>query len=215
MINAQPRPASRLTRLQRRRLCWRMARGMPLTKAAARIGLAEPEAGDLLADAEMTLLVGAYRAMAAMPEDARLRRLGEIAARVLEDAVLQDDRRAALFVMKQLAFERDPAEELARSVICSLERKGPQRGTAPPDPPPADSPPPDAHAAAASRSPSCPVDNATSRAAFSLRSDVLDEIEQEMAYRMAVGAEPVAPVRDSGPPRDAAPPADATKPPAS
>jgi hypothetical protein len=199
MISTATRSATNLTRLQRRRLSWRIAKGMPFGKAAGQSGLDEPAADDLLADGHFSLLVEAYQALADLPEDARRRRLLQLAIRVIEEATINFDMRVALFVMRQETLGRDAAEVLADGVIRSLERREPQRRT-PDDTSPTPQPPPE------SCEPSCPVDNAIYRAAASLRSDVMDEFELETAVAMAGPFHHVpVPRRDDRPPQQAEP----------
>ena len=159
-----------LTPLQRRRLSWAIAKGAPIPKAAERSGLRTPEVQELAEDKGFSCLIEAYRTMASLPEDERHKHLVAMAQRVLREALIFGGPGVALFILKQRTRQRCPAEVLAEGVIKSLER---QTASA--------SPNRNSTKARPKRQTelSCPVDNATNRAAATLRAQILEEIEIE------------------------------------
>lgn len=172
-----------LTRLQRRRLSWRVAQGAPLRKAAERAGLDPATAEDLLSCPDFGQLLESYRAMVALPADERMRRLVEAALLVLEEAVQRKDLRATFFLLKQQLLGRNPAMVLAEGVVRALERQ--------PAPPPEkhDPPPPAETSDAAVPRPVSMTDRAANAAAAALRQEMLDEVEAltDVPARLAPG----------------------------
>lgn len=169
----------------RRRLGYRLASGLTPAQAARAEGLPEAEVEGLLAEPGFAALVEAYRELEARPAEEARRRLVSLARFLLDEALLEGDVRAALFVLRQDERSRDPAEVLADGVLAAHRRAAtPPRPTAPavsPDPRPA---------AAPSRASRDPLDRSLERVAACLRDRLADE---RLAVHLATAADPAVP----------------------
>ena len=161
-----------LTPLQLRRVLWRMAKGLGARKAILDAGLGRLNALKMLAHKSFQRLVRAYRTVQRMGEDARRASLVSKAMRVLEEAMIANDKQTMIFVTACYSRGHDPAELLADGVMRSLERtvKEPEQPMGPPNymPP---------------REPGCPIDSMISSASAKLREQILDEVEIEAVVR--------------------------------
>jgi hypothetical protein len=172
------------------RAAHRLAAGLPAA-AVARAEQVDPaEIEALLARPDFRELLASCRALAALPEAERLRRLEQIAWCALELAMAEGDWRCAAFVLSERRLGRSPALTLARAVVADEKRAARQ-------PPPEPRPSVARSGPARARIPD-PAGAVVRRAAASLRAAVA---AQEI---LGHAASPAAP--DDAMPADAAPP---------
>lgn len=178
----------------RRRLGYRLASGLTPAQAARAEGLPEAKVEALLAEPGFAALVEAYRELEARPAEEARRRLVSLARFLLDEALLEGDVRAALFVLRQDERSRDPAEILADGVLAA-QRRAAATPTVPPATP---APRPEA-----SRSRRDPLDRSLERVAAGLRDRLADE---RLAVHLATAADPAVPApADLAPTTPAAP----------
>jgi hypothetical protein len=108
--------------IRSRRCRQRIAQGLGGGAPAARVALVErlpvAELEALLRDPGFRALVAHYRELAALPDEAKLRRLVELAGTMLERLIATGDLRAVAFVLHETRQGRDPRERLARGVMA-------------------------------------------------------------------------------------------------
>jgi hypothetical protein len=165
-----PRPPDR------RRIARRLAAGLSPQRTAELLHLPLAEIEALLAEPGFRELVADHARLAALPHEARLRRLESLALWLLEEAIDEGDAAAAAFVVRERRRRRDPARTLARGVesLAARDRAGKA---------------PDAPARPMRRgraAPPDPVDRRLWRTAGALRRRLIDE-QLARQRRLATG----------------------------
>jgi hypothetical protein len=209
-------------RASRAVLARRLATGLPVWAVARSGNLPVEEVTALMWEAPFRELIGAWEDIFRLSREERAERLDRLAHLILEDALGEGDRRAAMFVRRERRRRRDPVASLAGSFgnIVEHERARADRlaeriggmDAVPPAPPAADPASPEpagsgpaaqaATTTARQRRSADPVDAALWRKAAELRQRMFDED----LLRHAVAAQSERELRRI--PRDAdAPPA--------
>ncbi len=120
-----------------RRICMRVAAGLPVKAVALAERLSEVEAEALVDDPEFEKLVACYREFMDRPIEERRARLIDMAFCELEAAALDGDLKICCFLLKETRLGRCPAESMAEAILRRMATM-----PAPPPPPPPEPPDP-------------------------------------------------------------------------
>lgn len=172
----RPRRRNPFARRDRLRISQRLAVGMTPKEVARAEATDEAAIEGLLAQEDFRELVEADRALLALPVEEQRARLVKLARFALRNALADDHAGAALFVLREEARSRDPAETLAHSVLARSRRLALSTAQAPAAPrrPPAPARRYD------------PLDALARRGAASLRRAVVEEHAVQHAAATAV-----------------------------
>ncbi|MFO1037095.1 MAG: hypothetical protein U1E45_09650 [Geminicoccaceae bacterium] len=122
---------------KKRRLVRLMALGATAAKAAAKLNISDAELDAFTADPDLPDMVEAYREMYGQPEEEILRRLRDLAIKILVESVEERDPKVCAWFFRELQHARNPCVTLAKSVMRAQERAAREAAEAEaPKPPP-------------------------------------------------------------------------------
>ncbi|MFO1039511.1 MAG: hypothetical protein U1E45_21920 [Geminicoccaceae bacterium] len=107
---------------KKRRLVRLMALGATAAKAAAKLNITDAELDAFTADPDLPEMVEAYREMYGQPEEEILRRLRDLAIKILVESVEERDPKVCAWFFRELQHARNPCVTLAKSVMRAQER---------------------------------------------------------------------------------------------
>ncbi|MFO1039075.1 MAG: hypothetical protein U1E45_19705 [Geminicoccaceae bacterium] len=122
---------------KKRRLVRLMALGATAAKAAAKLNITDAELDAFTADPDLPDMVEAYREMYGQPEEEILRRLRDLAIKILVESVEERDPKVCAWFFRELQHARNPCVTLAKSVMRAQQRAAREAAEAEaPKPPP-------------------------------------------------------------------------------
>jgi hypothetical protein len=122
---------------KKRRLVRLMALGATAAKAAAKLNISDAELDAFTADPDLPEMVEAYREMYGLPEEEILRRLRDLAIKILVESVEERDPKVCAWFFRELQRARNPCVTLAKSVLRAQQRAAREAAEAEaPKPPP-------------------------------------------------------------------------------
>ncbi|MFO1038551.1 MAG: hypothetical protein U1E45_17070 [Geminicoccaceae bacterium] len=185
---------------KKRRLVRLMALGATAAKAAAKLNITDAELDAFTADPDLPDMVEAYRAMYGLPEEEILRRLRELAIKILVESVEERDPKVCAWFFRELQHARNPCVTLAKSVMRAQERAA--REAAEVDAPPA--PPPKVKRVLYPPRAYDDLEALRHRITVRLRDQLIveaqEKVREEAAARAAAGEPPPRPVPPAPPP---------------
>ncbi|MFO1039963.1 MAG: hypothetical protein U1E45_24230 [Geminicoccaceae bacterium] len=121
----------------KRRLVRLMALGATAKAAAAKLKISDAELDAFTADPDLPDMVEAYREMYDQPEEEILRRLRDLAIKILVESVEERDPKVCAWFFRELQHARNPCVTLAKSVMRAQQRAAREAAEAEaPKPPP-------------------------------------------------------------------------------